>query len=146
MQTQALTVERVPTLWFLLVKKFYQQHYPSGKPNKADPIWVLKENTKIISAVRLKQFSNYQLLTAMVTEPQHRGKGLGGYLLNSIEKALTDKACYCFAFSHLTPFYQKHGFQPIKAEQLPEQLTQRFNAYTAQGRQLSPMIFLAKKQ
>ncbi|REG81137.1 GNAT family N-acetyltransferase [Marinomonas pollencensis] len=141
MQTHTLTVERVPALWFLLVKKFYQQHYPSGKPNKADPIWVLKEGHNIVSAVRLKQLSDCQLLTAMVTAPQHREKGLGGYLLNAIESALAEKACYCFAFSHLVPFYQKHGFCPIKPEQLPSLLAQRFNAYTAQGRQLSPMLF-----
>lgn len=141
MQTQALTVERVPALWFLLVKKFYQAHYPSGKPNKADPIWVLKEQGTIVTAVRLKQFSGYQLLTAMVTAPTQRGKGLGGYLLHAIHQALSEKSCYCFAFSHLSLFYQKNGFSIISPEQLPPELQQRFIAYTAQGRHLTPMHY-----
>jgi len=141
MQTQALTVERVPALWFLLVKKFYQQYYPSGKPSKADPIWVLKEQAAIIAAVRLKQFPNYQLLTAMVTKPALRGKGIGSHLLGGIHGALIEKPCYCFAFSHLATFYQNNGFSVITAGQLPLELQQRFTAYTAQGRQLTPMLY-----
>lgn len=146
MPLSQLSTERVPSLWFLLVKKFYQEHYPSGKPNKADPIWVLKKHGKILSAVRLKQFSEYQLLTAMVTEPNQRGKGLGKHFLHSIHNALTEKSCYCFAFSHLTDFYQNCGFRCISVEQLPQELAQRFNAYTAQGRQLTPMLYHSARQ
>ncbi len=142
MLTSQLRVERVPKIWFLLVKKFYQQHYPSGKPNKADPIWILKNQDKILSAVRLKQFINYQLLTAMVTAPDFRHKGLGKYLLRSIRPALIEKHCYCFAYSHLCSFYSSNGFMSIEIEQLPNELQQRFRAYTAHGRKLIPMRYI----
>ena len=133
--------ERVPSLWFLLVKKFYQTHYPSGKPNKADPIWVIKEQNKILSAVRLKQLNDCQLLMAMVTDPSHRGRGLGTHLLTHLSDALSERPCYCFAFLPLEGFYQANGFITIDPEQLPNELLGRFNAYTAQGRLLVPMRY-----
>ncbi|MCB5162117.1 GNAT family N-acetyltransferase [Marinomonas algarum] len=133
--------ERVPSLWFPLAKKFYQAHYPSGKPNKADPIWVIKQKGTILCAVRLKQSKNAQLLTAMVTEPNYRGKGLGSHLLSGIQTALAERSCYCFALTHLVPFYTKNHFNTILAEQLPKDLKSRFYAYTAQGRALTPMRY-----
>ena len=118
--------EQVPSLWFPLVKKFYQEYYPSGKPNKADPIWVIRHNGKILCAVRLKQYSGVQLLTAMVTEPSHRKTGLGSHLINSIHPALNAMPSYCFAFTNLVPFYSANHFTTICVEMLPEELASRF--------------------
>ena len=134
--------EQVPSLWFPLVKKFYQAHYPSGKPNKADPIWVIKDNGIILCAVRLKRIADDQLLTSMVTEPNHRNLGLGSHLINDIHPALNAMPTYCFAFTHLVPFYNANHFTTIEAEMLPEELASRFRAYTAQGRELTPMRYI----
>lgn len=141
MNTESRQVELISSLYFPLVKKFYQAHYPSGKPNKADPIWVLKDNGKIVSAVRLKQFTDCQLLTAMITEPSQQHKGLGTYLLSGIQAELASKDCYCFAFSHLMHFYQTAGFVEVESSLLPKDLEKRFLAYTAQGRKLIAMRF-----
>lgn len=141
MKTPDLIAEQVPSLWFPLVKKFYQEHYPSGKPNKADPIWVIREKGRILCALRLKQISNSQLLTGMVTEPNHRHRGLGSHLINSIHHALGETPTYCFAFTHLVPFYNANHFTAILAEMLPVELESRFTAYTAQGRDLTPMRY-----
>ncbi len=142
MKIAHLTAEKVPALWFPLVKKFYQAYYPSGKPNKADPIWVFKDEGRIVSAVRLKQFPSYQLLTAMITLPELQGQGIGSRLLQSIAPALSTLDCYCFAYSHLTHFYQGNGFVTIEINDLPHELRQRFIAYTSQGRQLIPMEYI----
>ena len=75
----------------------------------------------------------------MITLPNLQGKGIGTHLLRSIEPALTILDCYCFAFSHLTGFYQNNGFMAITVETLPDELQQRFHAYTSQGRKLTPM-------
>ena len=144
MNTSNAAPERVPSLWFPLVKKFYQEHYPSGKPNKADPIWVIRGQGKILCALRLKQFTNFQLLTGMVTEPNHRSLGLGSNLINEIHPALKNKPTYCFAFTHLVPFYTKNHFTTISTEMLPEELESRFLAYTAQGRKLTPMHYIRR--
>lgn len=142
MKTSYLIAEQVPSLWFPLVKKFYQEHYPSGKPNKADPIWAIREKGKILCALRLKQMDNSQLLTGMVTEPNHRHLGLGSHLINGIHHALSEKPTYCFAFTHLVSFYNANHFTTISAEMLPEELESRFKAYTAQGRDLTPMRYI----
>jgi N-acetylglutamate synthase-like GNAT family acetyltransferase len=144
MTTLYSNAEQVPSLWFPLVKKFYQAYYPSGKPNKADPIWVIRESGKILCAVRLKQFSGAQLLTAMVTAPSHRHLGLGSHLIHSIHNALAATPSYCFAFSHLAPFYHANHFTTIPVEMLPKELKSRFQAYTSQGRDLTPMRYILR--
>ncbi|WP_421846881.1 GNAT family N-acetyltransferase [Marinomonas sp.] len=142
MKTSYLITEQVPSLWFPLVKKFYQEHYPSGKPNKADPIWVITEKGKILCALRLKQMAHSQLLTGMVTDPNHRHIGLGSRLIQSIHPALGEKPTYCFAFTHLVSFYNTNHFTTISAEMLPEELESRFRSYTPQGRALTPMHYI----
>ncbi|MFT2099686.1 GNAT family N-acetyltransferase [Marinomonas sp. 2405UD66-6] len=133
--------ELVPSLWFPLVKKFYQEHYPSGKPNKADPIWVIRDNNKIVCSLRLKQLDQVQLLTAMVTEPSYRNKGLGGHLIQCLHGELSKQASYCFALTPLVPFYTRNGFARILPEELPAALLGRFKAYQAQGRKITPMFY-----
>jgi len=134
--------ELVPSLWFPLVKKFYQEHYPSGKPNKADPIWAIRHNGKVICAVRLKQIGNNQLLTAMVTDPAYRNLGLGTHLINEIQPALNQLPSYCFAFTHLVPFYTANHFSAIPPDTLPEELKKRFTSYCLQGRKITAMRHL----
>ncbi|MCZ2722537.1 GNAT family N-acetyltransferase [Marinomonas sp. 15G1-11] len=134
------TVEQSSRLLFPLTKKFYQAYYPAGKPNKADPIWLLKENT-IVCAYRLKQLSHCQLLTAMVTRPSHRKQGLGSLLLQQTQKALLSRPTYCFAFEHLEPFYIANGFLTLPKEALPDELLERFIRYTLSGKKLVPMRF-----
>ncbi|MFT2110376.1 N-acetyltransferase [Marinomonas sp. 2405UD68-3] len=133
-------VEQSSRLLYPLTKKFYQAHYPAGKPNKADPIWLLK-STQIVSVYRLKQFTGYQLLTAMVTEPSYRNLGLGSLLLKRTQSALTSKPTYCFAFSHLEAFYGANGFKTVEKNTLPNELLERFNRYTSSGKWLIPMRF-----
>lgn len=132
-------IEQIDRIHFPLVKKFYQAFYPSGKPNKADPIWVLKHGQKILSAVRFKQLEQVQLLTAMVTEPNHRGQGLAQQLLAQLADVIATVDCYCFALPYLEGFYQQHGFHSIHPETLPLALYQRFQAYSKNGRALLPM-------
>ena len=136
-------------LRFPLVKRFYQAYYPAGKANKADPIWVLEDDKQIRVCLRLKQFQQCQLLTGMVTHPDFRNLGLGQVLLNALQhdksQPLLTKPCYCFAFDHLESFYQKANFSRIAEQCLPEELKQRFRAYSQSGKCLVPMIFHTEK-
>ncbi|KZN12501.1 GNAT family N-acetyltransferase [Marinomonas sp. TW1] len=135
--------ELVPSLWFPLVKKFYQAHYPSGKPNKADPIWAIKENGAILAVARLKQIDNHQLLTGMVTTPNKRNTGIGQHLLSNLQPILKQKSSYCFALDHLTHFYQRAHFQVINENDLPDTLRTRFRSYRSQGRNITPMQYFS---
>lgn len=140
-----ITHKRIDSLHFPLAKKFYQAHYPSGKANKADPIWVLNEQHKILVCLRLKQFLQCQLLTAMVTHPDYRQLGLGHQLLTALvndeTQPLLTKPCYCFAFSHLEAFYQQAGFMTLLPEELPDELYRRYLAYTQKGKPLIAMQY-----
>ncbi len=135
------TVEQSSRLLFPLTKKFYQAHYPSGKPNKSDPIWLLK-SSHILCAYRLKQFGKYQLLTAMVTIPSYRKQGIASQLLQRTQEALNHTPTYCFAFEHLNVFYRTNGFETIDKSILPCELLARFNRYTLSGKRLIPMRFI----
>lgn len=119
---------RVESLWFPLVKKFYQAYYPSGKPNKADPIWVIKQGATIISAVRLKQFEHSQLLTALVTHPDYRQQGYAYQLMSDI-KTEFQRPTYCFNTPELIPFYQKCHFFTVAPEHLPAEFASRLKRY-----------------
>lgn len=138
---QNITVERVASLWFPLVKKFYQAHYPSGKPNKADPVWVIKSGPKIIAAVRLKQFNgDYQLLTALLTHPELRNLGYASRLLEAIEQEF-NIATYCFNETALIPFYERHDFAVIKEDHLPLELASRLKRYRIKKNTLVAMHY-----
>ncbi|MDB4837116.1 GNAT family N-acetyltransferase [Marinomonas sp.] len=141
MNTSYPNAEAVPSLWFPLVKKFYQEHYPSGKPNKADPIWVIRIDAKILCAVRLKQLGSAQLLIAMVTEPNYRKKGLGSHLLQQIQSQLATSPCYCFALNHQVPFYQRNNFTVLTLESLPNEIKSRYLRYQQQGRKITVMHY-----
>lgn len=133
--------ELVPSLWFPLVRRFYQEYYPSGKPNKADPIWVIRNNAKILSAVRLKQLTSSQLLMAMVTAPSHRKNGLGSHLLKQIHTELKQAPCYFFALNHQVPFYLKNNFIIVGSHDLPEEIQRRYISYQQQGRKITAMKY-----
>ena len=142
---KSLTFQQIDRLHFPLVKKFYPAYYPSGKANKADPIWALTEEHSVRVCLRLKQLQGCQLLTAMVTHPDYRQQGLGHSLLIQLIKApsqpLLTSTCYCFAFEHLEGFYHKVGFVHISENSLPPELKSRFLAYTQSGKKLIPMKF-----
>jgi N-acetylglutamate synthase-like GNAT family acetyltransferase len=141
--TEKYNHQLIDRLHFPLAKKIFQAYYPSGKANKADPIWVLTEQEKIRVCLRLKQFEHCKLLTAMVTHPDFRNQGLGRILLTALEldprQPFSTKDCYCFAFSHLQDFYQSVHFNLIDIEALPDVLKGRFQAYCNAGKTLIPM-------
>ena len=132
----------VEPLWFPLVKKFYQAHYPSGKPNKADPIWVVKEGAMILAAVRIKRFDHCQLLTALVTHPEYRGQGYGQHLVKHLHAALLAQPSFCINQPSLVPFYLACGFRPTNSEhELPADIAGRVRRYRAKQPNLIVMQY-----
>lgn len=121
---------RVEPLWFPLVKKFYQAYYASGKPNKSEPIWVIKEGPTIIAAVRLKGLQHCQLLTALVTHPAYRGQGHARHLVTHLQPSLATQPSFCINQPELETFYHQCGFQRVLDEPtLPDEITGRLRRY-----------------
>ncbi|MBM6552283.1 GNAT family N-acetyltransferase [Marinomonas ostreistagni] len=134
----------VEPLWFPLVKKFYQAYYPSGKPNKAEPMWAIKDGATIIAAVRLKPFADCQLLTALVTHPQARGQGYARQLVQHLQPQLTAQPSFCMNHRDLKHFYEQCGFSEVSADQLsnlPDDITGRFQRYCLKQPNLILMQF-----
>lgn len=139
----SLLPQPVEGLWFPLVKKFYQAHYPSGKPNKSEPIWVIKDGALIKAAVRLKPLPQCILLTGLVTHPDYRKKGYASALLTALKPTLDEQTCFCLNQPELIGFYRQHGFSVVHEEaQLPEPLQGRLRRYRAKQPTLVAMKYL----
>ena len=129
-------------LWFPLVKKFYQAYYPSGKPNKSEPLWVIKQGPTILVAVLLKPFVECQLITGLVTHPEHRQQGHASHLLKALNHEFEQLPCFCLNQPELMPFYQKHNFVLVEDEQaLPDDIQGRLRRYRVKQPELVAMAY-----
>lgn len=134
---------KVESLWFPLIKKFYQSVYPSAKPNKSEPIWTIKDGATIIAAVRLKQFESFQLVTGLATAPTYRHQGAASTLMRSLAFELRKKESFCFNQADLIGFYAKLGFRQLNSlNDLPDELRGRFNSYRTKQPTLVAMKYL----
>ncbi|MGF1681963.1 GNAT family N-acetyltransferase [Photobacterium minamisatsumaniensis] len=129
-------------LRFPLINRLYKAHYPAGKAKRDEVIWVGENDNGIQCCVRFKQFDNYQLLTGMLVHPSIRELGVGQQLVQASKLQISQKTCFCFAFSHLESFYQRAGFQIISDSALPESLKSRIERYRQSGKALIPMRFV----
>lgn len=124
-----------------LVKPFYKRHMPYSKPNKADKVAVLRtaQGQQIIACARIRTIGNYTLLTGMLVDPAVRQQGVGHQLLQHMRSAFIVEHTFIFSLTPLVNFYQQHGFTPITTA--PNDIQQRFEAYTKQGKDLTLMAF-----
>lgn len=136
------SISKVEALWFPLVKKFYQAYYPSGKPNKSEPLWVVKQGPTILAAVRLKPFVDCQLMTGLVSHPEHRQKGHASRLLNALTHEFARTPCFCLNQPELIAFYQQHDFVLVEDEQtLPDDIQGRLRRYRVKQPELIAMAY-----
>ncbi|CUB03844.1 GNAT family N-acetyltransferase [Marinomonas fungiae] len=141
MSTSA-NITQVEALWFPLVKKFYQTYYPSGKPNKSEPLWVIKQGPTIIAAVRIKPFVDCQLMTGLVTHPEYRQQGYGSTLLDALRSEFEHIPSFCLNQPELIPFYQQHDFVLVQDEHsLPDDIQGRLRRYRVKQPELVAMVY-----
>jgi len=121
-----------------LVKPFYKQYLPYSRPNKAEHIAVLRDNSKegnkIVACARLRPIGELSLLTGMLVSPDHRGQRLGHHILQQMRPKFQSNKTFTFALPHLEQFYCQHDFYPTT--QAPNDILQRFLAYQKQGKEL----------
>lgn len=123
-----------------LIQKLYKAHYPSAKAKRDEAIFVSYHEQTLCGVVRLRPLDRWRLLTGMLVTPEFRSLGIGHALLQHCHQLLRDSD-YCFAYSHLEPFYRQHGFVSIEADLLPAPLLSLFRRYTRSGKSLIPMKF-----
>lgn len=121
LQFQPLSPIRFP-----LIARFYKTHYPTSKPKSHDCIWAAENEKGIQGVVRFQRWENSQLLTGMTIATEARQQGIGHRLLEAVASQCQQLPCYCFAYAHLTAFYQKHGFQTCDLDDLPSPILEKW--------------------
>ncbi|RSD29872.1 GNAT family N-acetyltransferase [Vibrio pectenicida] len=124
-QIQVLDPIKLP-----LVSRLYKSYYPSGKAKKDELTIVGSFDGKIVSIVRFKAIERYRLLTGMLVVPDFRGKGLGHKLMEYCEQHVLQSGDFCFAYTELESFYQRHGFVTLGSDSLPNTLKGLFERYS----------------
>ncbi|MBW3697260.1 N-acetyltransferase [Vibrio sp. T187] len=134
-------IEQLDPIKLPLIKRFYKEHYPSGKANKSELIIALYIDTQVNGVVRFRTIDKYRLLTGMAISTEKRGLGLGHSLMEHCQAEVLNNSDYCFAYAHLESFYKRHDFQVINAKELPNSLRILYERYTNSGKDLIPMHF-----
>ncbi|WP_413114097.1 GNAT family N-acetyltransferase [Thaumasiovibrio sp. DFM-14] len=127
-----------------LANKLYKEHYPSGKANKSDNLWIAKHHQQWIGVIKYRSYDSYLFMSGMLVIPTWRHNGIAERLLSASIDNVTVPV-YCFAYAHLKALYNKAGFDETCSSHLPNELRQRFERYTSSGKKvLIPMRYHAR--
>ncbi|OBT12027.1 acyltransferase [Vibrio sp. UCD-FRSSP16_10] len=140
---KTLTIKELDPIRIPLLKKLYKSHYPSTKIKGGEYILVAEVDTKITGVVRFRTIDKWQLLTGMMVIPEARHQGIASQLLTYSQKHRLDNNVYCFAYQHLQPLYEAHGFQHIAVDTLPATLNKLYTRYIQSGKPLIAMQYRA---
>ncbi len=138
----ALTYAPLCGLEQRLLDHFYRQQGSRMRSAAGGALWVARAGA-IVAGMSLSPVGHGQWLTGLLVDPQWRGRGIAGQLIEA-SLATASGPVWLFCHPELLPFYQRLGFGP--AHDLPEALSMRLARYqrsknlVALGRdQSSPM-------
>lgn len=136
-----LRIELLDPIKLPLVTRLYKAHYPSAKAKKNETTIVCYQYDALCGVVRFRPLDTFRLLTGMLVLPEYRGQGVAHQLMHYCQQHILGHQDYCFAYTHLAPFYAQHGFVSVSTEQLPPPLKELFERYCRSGKQLVAMHF-----
>ncbi|NIB44434.1 GNAT family N-acetyltransferase [Pseudomaricurvus alkylphenolicus] len=135
------TCELLDELQLPLVNKFYKRCRYSAKAGRGEKVYVLRDQSGIVAAVRLEpKPQGYYFLRSMCVDPALRRQGLGAQLLKALTPLLEQTRCYCYPFDHLQAFYAEAGFEQVPSETMPDFIRDGLLRYRAQGRKILLMV------
>ncbi|WP_099609990.1 GNAT family N-acetyltransferase [Vibrio fujianensis] len=137
-----LQFEQIETVKLPLIKRFYKLHYSTAKPKSDELTIAAYQQGEIKAVVRFRSIAQYRLLTGMAVASDLRGQGIGQQLLIYCQQNIMKHLDYCFAYTHLTSFYNKGNFYALKPEQLPTELQALLQRYQSNGKNLIPMQYI----
>ncbi len=123
---QIITLEKTH---FLLAKRFYQQHYPKGRPKKSDQLLCAKARSGIIGAVRLQLQPDHTFLTGLLVHPDHRQQQLAQRLLHAAITQVHTWPLIWFAQRDLAPVYATWSNARLGDQALPLYCQQKLKSY-----------------
>ena len=112
---------------------FYRITDYGGSISPADKVAYATEDERIIGAGRLTKEEGVLVLRGIRVLKEHRGRGVGSALLDSLISEAVNSNCYCIPYSYLRDLYATRGFYEIKSSEAPNFLCSRFKGYRARG-------------
>ena len=132
-----ITYALLPPIKYPLATKYYQGHGIKNRVSANNIVMVARKDNVIIGVAKLAPVDELWLLTGVHVDSSLRRLGIASELISQLCKQQT--TIYSFAYEHLITFYQELGFLLTPPDLLPYELTQRFNAYVKQGRNIVAM-------
>jgi N-acetylglutamate synthase-like GNAT family acetyltransferase len=112
---------------------FYRITDYNGLVDPADRVVYATEEGRIIGAGRLSGEGSALVLRGMRVLENHRCRGVGKAILDSLVSEVSSCDCYCIPYSDLQQFYAAKGFDKIALSEAPDFLRDRFKDYRARG-------------
>jgi GNAT superfamily N-acetyltransferase len=112
---------------------FYRTTDYGGSVDPADRVVYATEEGRIVTAGRLSEEEGVLVLRGMRVMEEHRGRGVGKAILDSLISNGSGRDCYCTPYSYLRQFYAAKGFDEIAPSEAPDFLCDRFRDYRARG-------------
>jgi len=115
------------------LEAFYRITNYGGSVAPADRVAYMTEEDKIIGVGRLSEEEGVFVLHGMRVLGEHRGRGVGAAILNSLACEGNNRDCYCLPYSYLQQFYATKGFGKIAPSEAPDFLRERVRDYHTRG-------------
>jgi len=112
---------------------FYRITDYGGSVAPADRVVYATEEERIIGAGRLSEEEGVLVLLGMRVLKEHRGRGAGSAILDSLVSEVSSRDCYCIPYKYLRHFYAAKGFEEIKPLEALNFICNRFRGYRARG-------------
>ena len=123
---------------------FYRITDYGGSVAPADRVVYVTEEEIIIGVGRLSEEEGVLVLRGMRVLKEHRGRGVGNAILDSLISEERSRDYYCIPYCHLRHFYAAKGFDEIKPSEAPNFLCNRYRGYRTRG--LDVILMRKKKQ
>ena len=115
------------------LESFYRITDYGGSVSPVDKVAYATDDGKIIGVGRLTKQEGVFVLRGIRVLKEHRRRGIGNALLDSLAREVGSSDCLCISYSHLRKLYENRGFCEIKPLEAPKFLRSRYNGYRARG-------------
>ncbi|MFA7554165.1 MAG: GNAT family N-acetyltransferase [Spongiibacteraceae bacterium] len=124
-----------------LANKFYSKYSFRGKARRHEVCAVVRSEQKVVVACAyIRGYNVFKLLAGVAVAPAHQGRGVARLMLTHLAERF-DHHTYTFPYLHLLPLYVSLGFKPCDAEGQPSSVTQLYQRYRDQGRDIAMMVY-----
>jgi N-acetylglutamate synthase-like GNAT family acetyltransferase len=141
-----MITEELETTAFPLVNRFFRDNLHKGKARSNERVFILRDEGKIVAALRACPKANGYLLRSVWVDVNRRQKGFGHSLVSQTLKSLEPAQCWCYPYDHLLSFYQALGFLLVTPDQVPPEIASPYLSYRNKGQQLLLMTYIPPSQ